>query len=528
MTNVAGKSLRILILILFAVLLASVTKAENVPLMLGSYFDLLVSGNTESAYYLWTEEARERAGRFGIEYTDIPLKIDCNSPIVRDIELMRDYLQPPVKTAIQLNNGFTTLRYSNIINGELVEYDYTAREINGYQWLTFKQQYHTLDWKTTTSRYFNIRHVDYLKTQLNPIVLNEADAFIEKMAKILNLSDEDLKLLAEKKIEYFFCENDEQVKLMTGHMIKGTFDLPSNDIISAFFPHYHEITHLLVNFKLRKLPLYTLPIFREGIAVHFAGRWGKAPKTLEGIGEFLISQDIVNVDSILTMSSFNKNSQADVAYPAAGLFTGYLIDEVGLESYFAMYLDFSGKFKPLLMLSVSDIQNKILSYTKKSDWKEIQDGFAVYLKRQIKEQALMLPGSELKAKEVVQLGHISISETGDWFCIEVDGSQADTVKGNLLFGYDEQLKTFVSSLKGEQYKSDGALDDGFRYGIRFDQNEVGVYDYATSHLVAKYIFGLSPSDDYFNGESKKLRFKFRKDVLHYALTDKTEFKLLAD
>ncbi|KAA3631617.1 MAG: hypothetical protein DWP97_12625 [Calditrichaeota bacterium] len=528
MTTVAAKSMLIFILIIFVVLLSPVSKSENVPLMLGNYFDLLVSGNTESAYFLWTEEARERAGRFGIEYTDIPLKIDCNSPIVRDIEMMRDYLQPPVKTAIQLNDGFTTLRYSHVIKGDLVEYDYTAREINGYQWLTFKQQYYTSGWKTTSSKYFNIRHVDYLKTQLNPIVLDEADAFVERMAQMLELSNDDLNLLAEKKMEYFYCENDEKVKLMTGHLIKGTFDLPSNDIISAFFPHYHEITHLLINFKLRKLPLYTLPIFREGIAVHLAGRWGKAPKTLEGIGEFLISQDIVNVDSILTMSSFNKNSQADVAYPAAGLFTGYLIDEIGLKKYLEMYLEFSGKFKPLLMLSVADIQHKILSFTNKTDWKEVQDSFASFLKRQIKEKALMLPGSEPKAKEVVQHENITISETSDWFCIEVDGAQVDTVKGNLLFGFDEQLTAFVSSLKGEQYKSDGALDDGFRYGVRFDQNEVGVYDYATSHLVAKYIFGLNPSDEYFNGESKKLRFKFRKDVLHYALTDKTEFKLLAD
>ena len=45
------------------------------------------------------------AERFGIEYYDIPMKLDCTSPIIRNLAIMRDYLQPPVKMHEKLDPG---------------------------------------------------------------------------------------------------------------------------------------------------------------------------------------------------------------------------------------------------------------------------------------------------------------------------------------------------------------------------------------------------------------------------------------
>lgn len=493
--------------------------------VLANYFDLVVSGNTESAYYLWTDACRERAGRFGIEYTDIPLKVDCNSPIIRNIDLMRDYLQPPVKKESKMPQGFSSLLYSSLVGGKVVEYTYYMRNIEGYFWLTYPQQYYALDWKTKTTKYFNIHYDSTLELYLNPIVLDEADNAVERLGRSLNLSDDDLTMIANKKIEYFYCESDDRVKDITGHLIKGTFDLPSNDIISAFFPHYHEIVHLLVNVKLRKLPLYTIPLFREGIAVDLAGRWGKAPQTLESIGEFLLDQNIVALDSIISMSDFNNNAVSDVAYPVAGLFSGYIIDQTGMDNYLKLYRDLSGNFKSLSSLRADSIKSIIVTSLGKKDWGTINKEFVEYLHKTIDKNAGMLPGSLAKGKELRSLEHVKITENKDWIGIEATGLPGDTITGNILFGYNDSLKDYRSSLFNEQYKGEKAFH-GYRFGIRFDQNEAGVYDYATNHLVAKYIFGLQPSDDYYNEKEKKIYFKFRKDVIPYELTDKTQIKVM--
>ena len=518
------KKISLSILSIVCILSFSTVKAESDVGVLAGYFDLLASGNIESAYYLWTEESRERASRFGIEYENIPLKIDCYSPIVKDIELMRDHLQPPAKKTAKMPRGFSYLMYSAIVNGNLTEYTYYMRKIDDYFWFTFPQEYYSIDWETKQTKYFNIRYNSLLENNLNEIVLQEADNFIELMAKKMQLSNEALKLIEEKKIEYIYCESDKRVRDITGHLVKGTYDMPSNDIISAFFPHHHEIVHLLINMKLQKLPLYALPLLREGTAVYYGGRWGKAPNTLTTIGEFLISEKIVSLDSILTFSDFSKSATSNIAYSVAGLFSGYLVDRMGVDAYFTLYRDLCGDYNSLLFLSADDIKAKFSQAVKVSNWDELQNDFRSYLDHVV-SNAQMLPGITDSKKEIYNANGIVIRDDKDYYTFEITAQTADTVSGNLLFDYQKILDGKQSTLFEEQYKMNQKFS-GHRYGVRYDRNEVGVYDYATNHLIAKYIWSLRPSDDYFDDASHKLFFKCKKEVISLKLNSKTEFTIL--
>ncbi len=520
------KKLYFSILIVSLILPLSTIHAESKAGTLSNYFDLLASGNLESAYYLWTEECRERAGRFGIEYENIPLKIDCYSPVVKDIDLMRDYLQPPAKKTANMPLGFSSLSYSAIVSGELVEHTYYMRDIDNYFWLTFPQQYYTANWETKETKYFRIRYNSILENNLNEINLAEADKFIENTAVQLGLSNEDIKLIEQKNIEYIYCESDKQVKSITGHLVKGTYDMPSNDIISAFFPHYHEIVHLLVNYKLRKLPFYALPLLREGSAVYFGGRWGKAPKTLATIGEFLITENIVSLDSIITFSDFNKIATSNIAYSVAGLFTGYLIDKIGVDAYLKLYREFSGDLKTLMYLSADEIKQKFADTVKKKNWDDLQKDFRSYLDKLL-INAQMTPGLTKGNKEIYNADGIIIRDDKGFYTFEISSQSKDTVSGNLVFDYEKALDGKNSSLFGEQYKLTKKFS-GYRFGVRYDRNEVGVYDYATNHLIAKYIWSLKPVDSYFDDSEHKLYFKFKKDVLPFELNKKTDFTLLSD
>ncbi|MEK7775122.1 MAG: hypothetical protein AAB305_04480, partial [Candidatus Zixiibacteriota bacterium] len=297
--------LSILFIVLAVVGLSRPCRAAAEIELLTKYFDFLVGGNYESAAYLWDEASQERANRFGIEYTGIPLKADCGSPVVRNLAVMRNFLQPPARMSERLTpSDYMRLEYSQVVNSQEVRHDYYVRMDGGYYWFIYPQDYYCRDYKTISSKYFRVHFASESKGYLHPAALSEADNFVDRMVDSLHIGAEGRSLLELKKIDYFYVASDSIVKLIVGFQVQGTYDLASDDIISSTFPHYHELTHFLVNYSLKSLPLYTLPVFREGIAVTYGGRWGKAAGPLFELGKFLYDQQITEVDSILTISGF--------------------------------------------------------------------------------------------------------------------------------------------------------------------------------------------------------------------------------
>lgn len=516
----------ILIGIVSLVCISSVVHASEREVdLIAEYFDLVASGNYESANYLWAPQCQERAHKFGITYENIPIKIDCSSPIIRELDIMRDYLQPPIKNVNRMPGRFSQLRYSAVVGGKNVEYMYWAQQIGGYYWLTYPQDFYAQGWITKQTKYFNIIYNENLESFLNPIVLNEADKFVETAAIKLGLSDEALTLLEEQKIMYYYCDDDKTVKDITGHLVKGMYDMASDDIISAFFPHYHELTHFLINYKLRTLPLYTLPLFREGVAVYLGGRWSKAPEPLESLAAYLYKMDIVELDSILTMHGFEQNAESDIAYPVAALFVKYLVDKKGMDNFLDLYRSFSGSINSLYRLNIDSVQQRLTAYLDDDDWTSVIADFEKEIEVITTRQASILPGKLNDGKLLLEHDAIKIYENDDWLGVEFSSPTDSTYSGNLIFTFEDELPEFRSGMFEDQYK-DTREFEGYRFGIRFDANEAGVYDYATSHLLAKYIWGITPSNEYLDKEEKKLYFKFKKDVTGGLIPHDGDCKLL--
>lgn len=111
-----------------------------------------------------------------------------------------------------------------------------------------------------------------------------------------------------------------------------------------------------------------------------------------------------------------------------------------------------------------------------------------------------------------------------WVSLQVIGDSA-AVEGNLLFGYDKRLEGVRSMLFEEQYQ--GAVPyPAYRWGIRFDANEAGLYDYATNQLVGKYIFGITPSPEYHGENGNAVAVRYLLDLADGAAPTDTDFKLL--
>jgi hypothetical protein len=82
---------------------------------------------------------------------------------------------------------------------------------------------------------------------------------------------------------------------------------------------------------------------------------------------------------------------------------------------------------------------------------------------------------------------------------------------SFLFFKDSTFGSHTSLLFNEHFM--GAVPfEGYRYGVRIDQNEAGVYDYAGNILTGKFILGISGSDHYYDTLSNTVTVRFRKSL----------------
>ncbi len=494
---------------------------------LNEYFELIASENFDIAGDMWTPEALERSGRFGIAYSNIPLRVDCNSPIIRNFGDVQSSLMSPIRKYETLEeNAWYKLEYSTVLGNALLNHNYFVQQRGDWFWLSYPQDFYASEWPVVESRYFRVHAHPEARRFLNDVVLAEADSFVEQTAKRLGIDGDTRELIARDKIEYYYCASDTVVEQITGFLVKSTLDLASNDVISADFPHFHELTHLLVNIRLKELPLYSLPITREGIAVYLGGRWGKHPAALMDLAIFLYQEELVEFDSILTMTGFQTASGADIVYPVTGMFCGYLVDRLGMSDFLELYRQLSGDFKYLNRLSTTDIQGILVEALGRDDWAELMSDFDAYVADYLADQAVALAGAGEADRVILETDRVAVGENGDWISFEFTGLPDDTLcQGNLLFDKLDRLEGQLSSLYDSQYGAEVAYE-GFRYGVRYDQNEIGLYDYATNLLVAKYIWGITPSDDYYDAEAKTISIRFRKSVFEGGLPEPGQFKLL--
>lgn len=497
---------------------------EPVP-VIAEYFDMLETGNFETAQMMWETSCQERATRFGIEYTDIPIRTDCTSPVVYDLDVMRRYLYQPVKQYKEFEHEtFVRLEYYQTVDDQPVQHFYYLKRDGDFYWLIYPQDFFAREWPVRETKYFRIHyHPDNLK-YLNPVLIEESDRFIETTAGTLKISKADLETLAAKKIEFFFCDADSTVSQITSKTTKGLLDLASNDIISATFPHFHEVTHFLINYKLRRLPLFTLPLLQEGLAVYYGGRWGKKPSALFDLGIFIYREKFVELDSLLTLNGFKNNSSADIAYPLAAVFTSYLMDELGQNKYFELYLAGSGKYRNLKNLTADEVKNRLLSFVGFDDWSVLVADFNRYLDDRLAVLKAAEPGRTEKGSIILEDVHFKISKDKDWLAFEFPGQQGDTLfQGSLFFSRDSRLDGAVCPLFEEQFQGAVAFE-GYRYGVRFDRNEAGLYDYGTNELVAKYIWGITPLEGYYDPGANSIYIKFKMAVFGNRAPDFKDFK----
>jgi hypothetical protein len=488
------------------------------------YFDLIKSGNYESAQGLWEPSTLARATRLGIEYDDAPVKPDCSSPVIYDFDAVKEILPAGLYSMASIDSGVIRWKFEAEVDEDKFQHFYYAADIDGYFWLVTPRDYYARDWPIEVSKYFRFYTNPDRVDHLNDIIVESLDAFVDGVAENISISPERMKLLAEQKIDYYLCSGETEVEKLSGERSRGVYDPGSDAVITTFIPHYHQVALLLMNFKLQKLPLFTQSFLRMGLATHLGGRWQRAPEVVFDFGNYILRYDVAEIDSVLSFEGFNDPASGDVTYPVGACLAEYLYTRLGSEAFFGLYRDLSGSYPDVVRCSVSETKDKIANATGAS-WEEFKQDFDDFLESRRDRHGLIHPG-DVKTNEVlVSDGGLTLSVSDRWLKVEYQSDTEIKPEVDILFGKMSTLEGKSSMLFNEQYQYRREYQ-GYRYGIRLDMNETGLYDYATNQIKAKFIDDPVDKSAYFDIKRNRISAYFDKGLLDGVLPMEGQYLIL--
>ncbi len=400
----------------------------------------------------------ERSRRLGIAYKDADKKYLISNDIDKDT---RDEIMKRKYTFTYsidtLQNGYSLLK------AIVPKLNLTKEYIFKDSLLVSRPYYYSLNWDTVSTQYF-VFHLSSV-SQFNRTAAAKLDSFVSHVAGLLNYNDTDLVRLKRNKIHYFLCKDENEIEEMTGFRARGLYYIPYDYIISTFTCHYHELLHLLINYKLKENNLYTLPFFQEGFAVAFGGRGGKEPEVILDIGQFLVQSGMQDYNTLLSRQGFYE-SDISVSYPVSGLYNKFLISQVGIENYLKLYTKYSAPENEIndLVIDSYDLpsfglwQKFIASYEDSS----------IIISRNEKNDFRLI-------KEMP--GNYSISENSRYYLFGI--------KDTLLLTPSSHETDYSSKLFGDIFPSLTFKSEN--YALIADSDEVSLYNFYSNNLVAKYV-----------------------------------------
>ena len=318
---------------------------------------------------------------------------------------------------------------------------------------------------------------------------------------MMRFNNSEIEKLGKEKIHYFLCRDENEIELLTGYKARGLYYIPYDYIITTFSCHYHELMHLLMNYKIKENDLYTLPFLQEGFAVAYGGRGGKEPGVILEMGCFLAVNNFIDYQSLLSKSDFYQ-FDASMSYPIAGLFTKYFIESSGFDNFLDVYKKYSGSQYQIdkFRISINELPHA--------------DSWIDFAKKYCSNPLIKIDGIKSEDFSLLKENEDnSISESDDLYLFKLK-NRIDITSDTPQPGYKSKL--FSELFPGEIYKNQN-------YTIVADSNEISVYNFLTNNLEAKYARGFSIenkavpeiSNEYVFCLSKNI---FYKHLKNYSIT----------
>lgn len=318
--------------------------------------------------------------------------------------------------------------------------------------------YHSRKWENIKSKYFIF--IKSQGTELNQYCIDRMDAFVDSIASVIGLNTTDRSMLEEQKIYYYLCSGEKEIKQLTGFTTNGMYYIPYDYVVSVIGNHYHELVHLLVNFRLHNPALFTNPYFQEGIASALGGRAGKAPGVILENGASLSASGFASYNEILSREGFNT-SDPSISYPLAGIYNLFLMNQLGTEKYFSLYRQQSPDSDTALLKTFLPAPEQFNNFTFE------------YLKN----RSINLSPEDKPGRLIIKSEEGEIFDNGREYVFHI--------RDTLVIGSDDNYnitasRKFQELAPGKKYK-------GGRYMIIAEESELSVYNLYSAELCAKYV-----------------------------------------
>lgn len=401
--------------------------------------------------------------RLGITYRQNKFKYlisnNINDSVL--IELRNNSLKYAFKI-VPLKENYSILKLK--VPSIIVERDYFFYK----SYLISKPYYYSKDWTVRKSEFFEFHISD--SVLFNEYSIKKLDSFVNKMTKLFGFNKNEISLLKQEKIHYFLCKDENEMKKLTGYNARGLYFLPYDYIVTTFNCHYHEILHLLMNFRLKNVSLYTLPLLQEGFAVAYGGRGGKTPNVILKMGLFLLKSNFIKVSSLFTKPGFYQND-ASITYPASGLYVKFLIETMGINRFIKLYKKYSGNAENInkIKIDTADLPLEI-------KWKKYLNNYR--------------SNSQIKISGIDAKNYKDILIRTKNFCIyENNKAYLFKIKNAITLTPANPLLNYVSTLYNELYAVKPYRNE--EYILSADSNEISLYNLYSNNLILKYVKAFS-------------------------------------
>jgi len=438
---------------------------------------LLISNSSDISKYVSSDEF-DISNRFGISYEGINNKFFIANEF------------PKIDTSIKYNykiesvdKNYTLLTIS--IPAKNISKEYYLKDSS----IISKPFFYSRQWKTKESKHFKFFISD--ETLFNDYSINQLESFIKNMFYVLKFSEYQINLIKQKKIYYYLCKDENEIQKVTGFATRGMYILAQDYIATTYNTHFHELEHFLINFKLKYLPLYTHPFLQEGLAVAFGGRGGLAANTILETGVFIVKSGFADYTELLKRGDF-LNIDASISYPVSGLYTDFLIKQIGIDGFIDLYKKYSAS-NNLSNIEVID----------KSDL-PAEDKWILFVNS-------LSNSNPIKLVENIDMNNFKTIVKKDAF--EIYSNNAEyffRIKENLLISVKDKIPDYQSKLFSEHFPERKYQSE--KYLITANSNEVSVYNLYSNNLIGKYVASFSIPPKLVTKQNDYYEFSIRKDL----------------
>jgi hypothetical protein len=343
--------------------------------------------------------------------------------------------------------------------------------------------YFSWNWNTIESKYFIFKISE--PKYFNDYCIRKLDEFVDSVSALLNFDEQQKQLLEKEKIYYVLCKDEKEIERVTGFNTRGIYITAFDEVITTYNTHYHELAHLLINFKLKNLSLYTLPFFMEGFAVAVGGRGGISKNVVLDMGFYLQKSGFMTYDSIISNEGFYKED-ASITYPVAGLYNEFLIKNLGIEKYIELYKKVNGSLEV-----IKSFRSDKLNLPGK-------DEFDKFLKEYENVPSIYVNEADTnKPRMLLPDGSIVVIRKAMFMRIE--NNYKFIVDSPFLFSpADSNIsKDYFSKKYIEVIQDDNSWDVNLnglnppKYGVICDSNNINLYNFFTNEIIAYYSINFS-------------------------------------